>query len=188
MTTPGSCGRPKVRSRRATVNISAPDPAALARFYSRLLGWDIRAQEPNWVILRAPDGGVSLSFETDQEYVPPTWPSQPGRQVMMMHLEIRVDDLDSAVEHATSVGAVLADVQLQEDVRVCLDPAGHPFCLWLGSAEGLGQPARALLACRLRTPVSGVRPVPARPRRGLPSGEHQVPDQAEPAERGRAAA
>jgi hypothetical protein len=25
---------------------------------------------------------------------------------------------------------VLADYQPQQDVRVYLDPAGHPFCLW----------------------------------------------------------
>jgi len=26
--------------------------------------------------------------------------------------------------------SALADFQPQEDVRVCLDPAGHPFCLY----------------------------------------------------------
>ena len=114
-----------------TVNIAAPDPGALARFYSRLLGWDIRAEEPDWVILDAPDGGVSLSFETESNYVRPTWPHGPGDQHMMLHLEIRVEDLPAAVEHALSVGAELAEYQPQDDVRVCLDPAGHPFCLWL---------------------------------------------------------
>ena len=28
------------------------------------------------------------------------------------------------------LGASLAPVQPQTDVRVLLDPAGHPFCLW----------------------------------------------------------
>ena len=28
-------------------------------------------------------------------------------------------------------GAVLADCQPQEHVRVYLDPAGHPYCLWV---------------------------------------------------------
>jgi hypothetical protein len=28
------------------------------------------------------------------------------------------------------VGAVLAEYQPQDDVRVYLDPAGHPFCLF----------------------------------------------------------
>ncbi len=115
-----------------TVNISAPDPRELARFYSRLLGWEVRAEEPNWVVLGAPDGGVGLAFQTEASYVRPTWPAGPSDQQMMMHLEIRVDDLESAGAHATAAGATLAEYQPQDDVRVYLDPAGHPFCLWLG--------------------------------------------------------
>jgi len=26
----------------------------------------------------------------------------------------------------------VAGFQPQDEVRVCLDPAGHPFCLWVG--------------------------------------------------------
>lgn len=51
---------------------------------------------------------------------------------MMLHPEIRVDDLHAAVRHAVDCGATLAAYQPQDDVRVCLDPAGHPFCLWVG--------------------------------------------------------
>ena len=50
---------------------------------------------------------------------------------MMLHLEVRVTDLPGALEHALACGARLAAVQPQDDVRVCLDPDGHPFCLWL---------------------------------------------------------
>ncbi len=53
---------------------------------------------------------------------------------MMMHLEIGVDDLDAAVAHAVAAGATLAGYQPQSDVRVCLDPAGHPFCLYIAAA------------------------------------------------------
>jgi hypothetical protein len=49
-----------------------------------------------------------------------------------VHLDIRVGDLEPAVAWATEAGAVLAGYQPQEDVRVMLDPAGHPFCLFLG--------------------------------------------------------
>ncbi|MGZ4595155.1 MAG: VOC family protein [Actinomycetes bacterium] len=115
-----------------TVNISAPDARALAQFYQRLLGWEIRAEEPDWVLLKAPDGGVGVSFQTESSYVRPVWPAGPADQQMMMHLEIRVDDLESAAAQAVAAGATLADHQPQDDVRVCLDPAGHPFCLWLG--------------------------------------------------------
>jgi len=44
-----------------------------------------------------------------------------------------VDDLDLAGSYAISGGAVLAEFQPQEGVRVYLDPAGHPFCLWVRS-------------------------------------------------------
>jgi catechol 2,3-dioxygenase-like lactoylglutathione lyase family enzyme len=114
-----------------TVNIGAPKPGELARFYARLLGWEIRAEEPNWVILKAPDGGVALSFQTEQFYVRPVWPAGPTNQQMMMHLEIRVEDLASACAHAEACGATMADYQPQDTVRVFFDPAGHPFCLWL---------------------------------------------------------
>jgi hypothetical protein len=51
---------------------------------------------------------------------------------MMMHLDIEVEALDSAVADAVEAGATVTDHQPQDDVRVLLDPAGHPFCLYLG--------------------------------------------------------
>jgi len=113
----------------ATV-LDAPDAQELAAFYRRLLGWAARADEPGWVMLSAPDGGAGLSFQTEPGYVRPAWPAGPGDQQMMSHLDIEVDDLAAAGAHAVAAGAVLADYQPQEDVRVYLDPAGHPFCLW----------------------------------------------------------
>lgn len=44
--------------------------------------------------------------------------------------DIAVDDLDAAVGWAVDAGAALAETQPQEDVRVLLDPDGHPFCLF----------------------------------------------------------
>jgi len=114
----------------ATV-LGAPDPRALAGFYQRLLGWPLGSDEPGWVTLRAPDGGAGLSFQTEEAHVRPTWPAGPGDQQMQMHLDIEVDDLEAAGAEAVAAGAVLADYQPQEDVRVYLDPAGHPFCLWV---------------------------------------------------------
>ncbi|GII63951.1 glyoxalase [Sphaerisporangium krabiense] len=112
-------------------NIGAPDARELAGFYRRLLGWTVTESEPDWVQLRPPGGGPSLSFQTEEGYVRPVWPAGPGDQQMMMHLEIQVDDLDAATAHALAAGATLAGHQPQDDVRVCLDPAGHPFCLWV---------------------------------------------------------
>ena len=113
----------------ATV-LDAPDATALARFYEALLGWQWRSDGPDWVMLKAPDG-AGLSFQTDGAYVRPVWPAAPGDQQMSMHLDIQVDDLEAASAHAVELGAVLADFQPQERVLVHLDPAGHPFCLFL---------------------------------------------------------
>jgi catechol 2,3-dioxygenase-like lactoylglutathione lyase family enzyme len=124
-------GRGPVVGLTATV-IDAPDPRALAEFYGRLLGWPIGRDEPDWVTLRPSGGGPGLSFQTEGAFAKPTWPARPGDQQMMMHLDIEVDDLEAAGAVAVAAGAVLAEYQPQEDVRVYLDPAGHPFCLWLG--------------------------------------------------------
>jgi catechol 2,3-dioxygenase-like lactoylglutathione lyase family enzyme len=113
------------------VVLDSPDPRSLAAFYRRLLGWTVRREEPDWVQLGPPDGGPGLSFQTEAAYTRPTWPAGPGDQQMMVHLDIEVEDLDSAGAHAIAAGAVLAQYQPQEDVRVYLDPAGHPFCLWV---------------------------------------------------------
>src|SRR5688572_13165816 len=101
-----------------TVTLSSPNPPALARFYARLLGWEIGTEEPGWVTLRNPDGGIGLAFHIEDVYAPPVWPSRPGQQIMMAHLEIRVDDLDAGCAHARECGAVLADHQPQDGVRV----------------------------------------------------------------------
>jgi catechol 2,3-dioxygenase-like lactoylglutathione lyase family enzyme len=114
----------------AGIVLDSPDARALAGFYRRLLGWETAQDEPEWVVLRSPDGGAGLSFQSEPEYAPPVWPTRPGEQQMMAHLDIRVDDLDAAAAHALAAGAVLAAYQPQEHVRVFLDPAGHPFCLF----------------------------------------------------------
>ncbi|MGW5670195.1 VOC family protein [Micromonospora sp. NPDC003776] len=113
----------------ATV-LDAPDARELAAFYERLLGWSRRDDEPDWVTLVAPEGRAGLSFQTEPNYVRPVWPAGPGEPQMRAHLDIKVDDLDAASAHAVAAGATVAEHQPQADVRVHLDPAGHPFCLF----------------------------------------------------------
>jgi catechol 2,3-dioxygenase-like lactoylglutathione lyase family enzyme len=111
--------------------LGTPDPQGLARFYQRLLGWPLRDDDPEWATLRPEDGGPGLSFQREEQHVPPVWPAGPGDPQMQVHLDIEVDDLDAAVAVAVEAGATLAGFQPQDGVRVCLDPAGHPFCLFL---------------------------------------------------------
>jgi catechol 2,3-dioxygenase-like lactoylglutathione lyase family enzyme len=113
------------------VVLNAPDALALAQFYERLLGWRIAKEEPDWVTIAAPDSESYLAFQTETRYVRPVWPAVDGLQQMMLHLDLAVDDLEASVTHAVASGATLADYQPQDDVRVMLDPAGHPFCLYL---------------------------------------------------------
>ncbi|HYP46684.1 MAG TPA: VOC family protein [Propionibacteriaceae bacterium] len=113
------------------VVLDAPDAGELAAFYRRLLGWPVLRDEPGWVMLTAPRGGAGLSFQTEPAFVRPRWPAGEGDQQMSVHLDIEVDDLEAAGAHAIRAGAVLADFQPQDDVRVYLDPVGHPFCLFL---------------------------------------------------------
>ncbi|MFF7415042.1 VOC family protein [Streptomyces lydicus] len=115
----------------ATVVLDCPDAHALAGFYRALLGWEVKLSEADWVLLRNPEGGTGLSFQSEPGYRPPVWPELPEEQQKMLHLDIRVDDLDAADAYAVALGAVRAAWQPQDDVRVLLDPAGHPFCLFL---------------------------------------------------------
>lgn len=117
--------------RLTAVVLDSPDARELAGFYQRLLGWSPIQEEAHWVTLGAPGGGAGLSFQTEKAYVRPVWPSGPGDQQMSMHLDIEVADLEAAGAHAEQAGATLADFQPQEHVRVYLDPAGHPFCLYV---------------------------------------------------------
>ena len=121
----------------ATVTLDCRDAHALAAFYQRLFpDWHVKAAEDDWVVLRPPGdergggGGAGLAFQAEPWYEPPVWPERDGAPHKMAHLELRVTDLAAATAYAQSVGAVLAGHQPQDDVRVLLDPAGHPFCLF----------------------------------------------------------
>jgi catechol 2,3-dioxygenase-like lactoylglutathione lyase family enzyme len=109
--------------------LEAPDPEALAVFYSTMLDWPIVHLEPGTAVVKPAQDGVFMVFQQADDYVPPVWPPADGRQRPMMHLDIEVTDLDAAVADAVELGARLADHQPRDNVRVLLDPAGHPFCL-----------------------------------------------------------
>ena len=119
-----------------SLTLDCVDAESLASFYVALLGWEINARDgTGWVQARDPRGGVGLNFQTEPSYEPPVWPEQPGRQAKMMHFEILVEDLENAVERVVGLGATEAPHQPPDRdhtrIRVMLDPAGHPFCLFV---------------------------------------------------------
>lgn len=109
----------------------------MARFYEGLLGFEIRDLGPGgrWAQLFDPNGGIHLNIQGDDWYKPPMWPEQPGELTKMFHFEVQVDDLEEAVALALELGGSEAPWQPpnrnHSRLRVMLDPAGHPLCLFL---------------------------------------------------------
>ncbi len=110
--------------------LEAPDPGRLLHFYAELLDKPIHHEDETGGALDFGEGVAYLAVQRAEVYEPPVWPPDPGRQGMQLHLDFEVSDLAAAVDHAVSLGATPSDFQPQDDVRVLLDPAGHPFCLY----------------------------------------------------------
>ena len=119
-----------------TVTLDCSDAEVLASFYAALLGWEINARDgKGWLQVLDPAGGVGLNFQAEDNYEPPTWPDQSGMQTKMLHFELLVDDIDAAVATVMQCGGTEARWQPPDRdrrrLRVMLDPAGHPFCLYV---------------------------------------------------------
>ncbi|MFD5828736.1 VOC family protein [Lentzea sp. NPDC060358] len=117
--------------RLTSVTVGSSQPQVLAEFYARLLGGEVTAVQDDWAQVRTP-GGMTVNLERERQFRRPVWPGRPGEPVATQHLDVEVDDLQAALAHALACGAVPAAVQPQDDVRVLLDPDGHPFCLFRG--------------------------------------------------------
>lgn len=126
----------RTRSHWWGVALDAPDASELAHFYARLLDWEIFDDTTNWAtVAPSKDAGYNLAVQKEEKYVRPVWPAVEGQPQMSVHLDVEVDDLAEAVAYAVEVGAEVASFQPQDDVRVMLDPAGHPFCLYVDTSE-----------------------------------------------------
>jgi catechol 2,3-dioxygenase-like lactoylglutathione lyase family enzyme len=107
------------------------DANAMASFYGRLFGWEVNWRDgDDFILMRDPAGGAGLSFQARPDFRPPVWPERPETQDKQIHLDVRVDDLEAAVAFAIEAGGRLAEFQGRDDLRVILDPAGHPVCLF----------------------------------------------------------
>ncbi|HEY3057551.1 MAG TPA: VOC family protein [Chloroflexota bacterium] len=123
--------------------LDAPDVAVLAHFYEQLLGWEIKSLEgprpgypagDGWSVLRPADGSTKIEIQFERHYARPVWPGAAGAQGMQIHLDIWVEDVAVGVAWAIACGASEAEHQPEDRdrsrLRIMLDPAGHPFCLW----------------------------------------------------------
>ncbi len=104
-------------------------------FYRDMLGLPVADKEERWAKLADSDDRVmSINVQAEDWYVPPMWPEESPAPTKMMHFEIQVDDVEAAVARAVSLGARQAPNQPADrdpsTLRIMLDPAGHPLCLW----------------------------------------------------------
>lgn len=116
------------------IDCSPDNYAREVAFYRDLLGTEVAEREEHWAALQDPQSGMWLNIQADDSYIPPAWPEEPSGQAKMIHFEVRVKDVQAAVARAASFGALEAAWQPPDRdsgrLRVMLDPAGHPFCLW----------------------------------------------------------
>lgn len=104
------------------VVLDCPDPAALAAFYSQLLGQPVTYRSDDWVVVAASGTSSGLAFQRAPDHRRPTWPGTAVSQ--QVHLDVMVEDVASAGPWVLALGARKLN---GEDVYA--DPAGHPFCL-----------------------------------------------------------
>jgi len=134
---------PRIR----TVVLDTTDARSLAEFYRQLFELSYRpGDEPpppgepdphgsDWLVLQN-DGGVPLAFQQVDELPRSTWP-EPGVS-QQLHLDTTVPDVASlatARERALALGATERydrSDDPEEPLYVFTDPAGHPFCIFVG--------------------------------------------------------
>lgn len=116
------------------IDCAPGDYEDMIALYRDMLGMNVSAREERWAALDGPHGDKSILIQVEDWYLSPVWPEEVLAQTKMMHFEVNVSDVPAAVTRAVSLGARQAPHQPPDrdpnTLRVMLDPAGHPFCLW----------------------------------------------------------
>ncbi|MEU6637736.1 VOC family protein [Streptomyces rochei] len=129
--------------------LDTPDPRRLAEFYRRLLGLAYRPgdeppadgapEEPDWLVLRSPDGTNRLAFQLVDRLPRTTWPSHDVP--MQAHLDLTVPDTGELARQRRRAEELGAELLLdrsddpEEPLFVFADPSGHPFCVFVSTAS-----------------------------------------------------
>ncbi|GAA3712000.1 VOC family protein [Zhihengliuella alba] len=125
--------------------VDTPDVRGLAEFYRQLLGLKYRPgdetrpegeDDADWLVLTDENGRRVLAFQHVEVLEQTTWPASDVP--MQMHLDFTVPDrasLEKQHRRALALGAKLLfdrTADLDEPLYVYADPAGHPFCIFVG--------------------------------------------------------
>ncbi|HUF96955.1 MAG TPA: VOC family protein [Ilumatobacter sp.] len=105
-----------------------PNPEALARFWQALIGGEVEVESADWAILDGDDVGFYLGFQRVPEQK-----TAKNR----VHVDVEVDDLESAIDQAELLGArkiggIVRDDDDDDGFQVMADPGGNEFCFVTG--------------------------------------------------------
>ena len=109
----------------AMVTIDCADPKREAEFWAAVLGWEVTYSEGDYGMIS--DGSQRLGFGRVEDWKAPGWPNTAGTK--QFHLDLAVDDLESAEKQVLDLGATKPAEQPSTSWIVLQDPDGHPFCL-----------------------------------------------------------
>ena len=108
--------------------IDTTEPAALAAFWEQALGWRRTYDEPDEVVLEAPEGGREEGVVPDLLFLRvPETKAVKNR----LHIDLRPEDQAAEVARLERLGAQRTDVGQSSDVTwiVMADPHGNEFCV-----------------------------------------------------------
>ena len=121
----------RMKIAREILVFDAPDLSAESAFWAGVLGGTVDADD-DWHTVRV-DGKAHLGIQLAPNHVRPEWPDGTPQQ---MHLDLHVDDVKSAHQEVTALGATMLqaadDIDAASGFQEYADPAGHPFCLCWG--------------------------------------------------------
>jgi hypothetical protein len=126
--------------------LDTTDCRGLAEFYRELLGLRYRpGDEPptdgapddaDWLVLTTDEGRRQLAFQLVDRLTPTTWPEHDVP--MQLHCDFTVSGVEELERHRSRAEALGARLVLDrtddedEPLYVLADPAGHPFCIFVG--------------------------------------------------------
>ncbi|MET8232004.1 VOC family protein [Micromonospora sp. NPDC005298] len=131
-----------------SVVLDCTDARESAEFYRQLMGFVYRSgDEPpadgrpdergrDWLVLRSPGGGPQIAFQQVDHLPQATWPKSDVPQ--QLHLDLTVESVEELLvqhERVLRLGGRLRYDRIEdpdEPLRVYADPAGHPFCIFVG--------------------------------------------------------
>jgi catechol 2,3-dioxygenase-like lactoylglutathione lyase family enzyme len=117
-----------VKINHQVVVFDAADLEPESSFWAGVLGGTVDTDD-DWHMVLV-DGRPRVGVQLAPDHTPPDWPHGNPQQI---HLDLWVDDIDTAHAEVMSLGARLLKPSTggdgPDDFQVYADPAGHPFCL-----------------------------------------------------------